>query len=255
MEFYGELALGGELMPVEGLLLASAHAAEAGHEMIVPPPNADEAFTATGAAVRAARHLKDVCGHIAGSELLSLHARPSCSPRRLATTRWTCTTFAASCRRSARSPLRRLARTVFLMVGPPGSGKSMLAQRLPGLLPPLTSAEALEVATIASASGSGFDARQFGRRPFRSPHHTASMVAPRRRWRERAAGRGQPRASRHSVPRRAAGVRAPRAGSAARAAGNRLHLRVSRRHAGGVSGGVSARRRDESVPVWISRRS
>jgi magnesium chelatase family protein len=64
-----------------------------------------------------------------------------------------------------------------LMIGPPGSGKSMLAQRLPDLLPPLTDAEALEVATIASASSAGFDHRSFGRRPFRAPHHTASVNA------------------------------------------------------------------------------
>jgi magnesium chelatase family protein len=61
-----------------------------------------------------------------------------------------------------------------LLVGPPGAGKTMLAQRLPSLLPPLTEQEALEVATIASVSTAGFDVRSFGRRPFRMPHHTAS---------------------------------------------------------------------------------
>jgi magnesium chelatase family protein len=64
-----------------------------------------------------------------------------------------------------------------LLVGPPGSGKSMLARRMPGLLPPLTAAEALAVATIASASSAGFDEKQFGVRPFRYPHHTASTAA------------------------------------------------------------------------------
>ena len=63
------------------------------------------------------------------------------------------------------------------MAGPPGSGKSMLAQRLPGLLPPLTEAEAIDVAAIASVARGGFDIRQWGIRPYRAPHHTASGVA------------------------------------------------------------------------------
>jgi magnesium chelatase family protein len=63
------------------------------------------------------------------------------------------------------------------MVGPPGSGKSMLAARLPGLLPPLSQAEALEVAGIASVSGLPLDASGWTRRPFRAPHHTASAQA------------------------------------------------------------------------------
>jgi magnesium chelatase family protein len=63
------------------------------------------------------------------------------------------------------------------MIGPPGSGKTMLAQRLPGLLPAMTEAEALEVASIASVSTAGFNAGHFGRRPFRTPHHTASAAA------------------------------------------------------------------------------
>src|SRR5262249_7457790 len=64
-----------------------------------------------------------------------------------------------------------------LFFGVPGTGKSTLARRLPDLLPPLTEAEALEVASITSVSTAGFDVRVFGQRPFRSPHHTASAVA------------------------------------------------------------------------------
>jgi magnesium chelatase family protein len=63
------------------------------------------------------------------------------------------------------------------MVGPPGAGKSMLAMRLPSLLPPMTEAESLEVAAIASVSGTGFNVGKFGHRPVRTPHHTASAVA------------------------------------------------------------------------------
>jgi magnesium chelatase family protein len=64
-----------------------------------------------------------------------------------------------------------------LMIGPPGCGKSMLAQRLPGLLPPLAAGEALACAAIASVSATGFNMGGFGRRPFRAPHHTASAVS------------------------------------------------------------------------------
>ncbi|MCA1481479.1 ATP-binding protein, partial [Bradyrhizobium sp. NBAIM08] len=64
-----------------------------------------------------------------------------------------------------------------LLIGPPGTGKTMLAQRLPGLLPPLTGSDALDVASIASVSRRGFEAREYGRRPFRAPHHTASAGA------------------------------------------------------------------------------
>lgn len=64
-----------------------------------------------------------------------------------------------------------------LFVGPPGAGKSMLAQRLPGLLPPLSKAEALEVASIAAVSAGGFVPGRFGERPFRAPHHTTSAAA------------------------------------------------------------------------------
>ena len=63
------------------------------------------------------------------------------------------------------------------MVGPPGTGKSMLASRLPGLLPPMNDAEALEVALIHSVSGSGYDTRRWRQRPFRAPHHSASPAA------------------------------------------------------------------------------
>ena len=64
-----------------------------------------------------------------------------------------------------------------LLIGPPGAGKSMLAQRLPGLLPPLTHREALEVAAVAAVSAAGFTPECLGQRPFRAPHHTASAAA------------------------------------------------------------------------------
>jgi magnesium chelatase family protein len=196
-EFYGELGLGGELRPTRGLLLAAAHASRQGHELIVPRANARETLMAAHSTVRAADHLLEVCAHIEGRDLLvPLAPRLATSPAAV---------LSESGARGARNSngpglstagggldlcdvrgqfLAKRALVIaaagehsLLMVGPPGSGKSMLAQRLPGLLPPLTEPEALEVASIASVSASGFNASEFGQRPFRSPHHSASGPA------------------------------------------------------------------------------
>jgi magnesium chelatase family protein len=179
-EFYGELGLTGELKAVQGLLPAAAQAHQCGHELIVPRANAAEACAVAPARVRAADHLLEVCAHVAGTAPL---AAP-CAPHRTQ-------------RLAAEDPRRGLdladvrgqlhakrALTIaaagahsLLMIGPPGSGKSMLAQRLPGLLPPLSAGEALEVAAIASLSSGGFRSEVLGERPFRSPHHSASAPA------------------------------------------------------------------------------
>lgn len=177
VEIYGELALGGEIKPVGCMLLPALHATQMRHELIVSREDAAEACIAQGCRVRSASTLVEVVKHLRREEVLALYERraaaaelPPPVPRDL---------------RDIRGQLqakRALAIAAagdhsLLMVGPPGSGKSMLAQRLPDLLPPLTDAEALEVATIASASNAGFDPRTFGRRPFRAPHHTASVHA------------------------------------------------------------------------------
>jgi magnesium chelatase family protein len=195
-EFYGELGLGGELRPTRGLLLAAAHASRQGHELIVPRSSAHEALVAARTTVRAADHLLEVCAHVEGRELLVPLAPRSAT---------SATAVLDSSAQGARTwnghglPstgggldlcdvrgqfLAKRALVIaaagehsLLMVGPPGSGKSMLAQRLAELLPPLTEPEALEVASIASVSTSGFNASEFGQRPFRSPHHSASGPA------------------------------------------------------------------------------
>ena len=178
-ELYGELGLGGEVKPVRGILLAAAHGSRDGHELIVPAANADEALIGATTSVRAALHLTQVCRHLAGEEPLGSHspagrhrepeppgeAEPDfCDVRGQFQAKRALLIAAAG----AHS---------LLMIGPPGCGKSMLAQRLPGLLPPLTESEALDCAAIASVSAAGFSMSGFGRRPFRAPHHTASAVA------------------------------------------------------------------------------
>ena len=179
-EFYGELGLTGELKAVRGLVPAAAAARRAGHELIVPRANAAEVCAVAPGIVRAADHLLEVCAHVAGRRTLpagaslpATHERPRaavCAGLDLADVRGQlhakrALTIAAAGGHS------------LLMIGPPGCGKSMLAQRLPGLLPPLSAAEALEVAAIASVSAADFRLESLTERPFRAPHHSSSTPA------------------------------------------------------------------------------
>jgi len=181
-EFYGELGLTGELKPVRGLLLAAAHAARHGHELVVPSANAAEACVVAPAQVRAAGHLLEVCAHLTGAAPLS-----PCPPPQRAVGRGDAgpgrgvPLDLADVRGQLQAKRALIIAAAgghsLLMIGPPGSGKSMLAQRLPGLLPPLTHGEALEVAAVAAVSTAGFTPQCLGQRPFRAPHHTASVAA------------------------------------------------------------------------------
>ena len=178
-ELYGELGLGGEIKSVRGILLAAAHASRDGHELIVPAANADEALIAATTAVRAASHLKEVHRHLAGEEPLCLHtAARRAPPLPMQLGSEPDLNDVRGQFHAKRALLIAAAGShSLLMIGPPGCGKSMLAQRLPGLLPPLGESEALDCAAIASVSSAGFNMSSFGRRPFRSPHHTASAAS------------------------------------------------------------------------------
>jgi len=176
-EFIGELALTGELRGVAGVLPAVLAAAREQRAMVLPAPNAAEAALGSQGGALTARTLLEVCGFLRGERALEPargcgdggEAGGSGAPclsdvRGQAQARRALEIAAAGCHN-------------LLMLGPPGSGKSMLAQRLPGLLPLLDEAAALETASVASIAGRGIDPARWRVPPFRAPHHTASGIA------------------------------------------------------------------------------
>lgn len=174
MEVLGELSLSGEVRAVPGTLPAALKSAEAGHGLLVPAANVGEASLAPGARVFAAAHLSALC--VALHENGLAPAQPQI-PEHAGDVGPDLADVRGQPQAKRALEIAAAGGHSLLLVGPPGAGKSMLAQRLPGILPPLTRTEALEAAAVASIGHGGFDARDWGRRPYRAPHHTASGVA------------------------------------------------------------------------------
>jgi magnesium chelatase family protein len=173
-EFAGELALTGELRAIRGALAMVLSARHDGRAFVLPAASADEAALVPGAQVLPASSLLAVCAHLAGTAILPPLAR-SASGVAVATG-----PELAEVRGQALGKrvleIAAAGTHSLLLRGPPGTGKSMLAQRLAPLLPPMTEDEALESAAIASLAGQ-FEIGRWQMRPFRSPHHTTSAVA------------------------------------------------------------------------------
>ncbi|GAB4363349.1 MAG: YifB family Mg chelatase-like AAA ATPase [Methylohalobius crimeensis] len=174
-EFLGELSLGGEMRPVYGALPAALHCQKAGRELILPEFNGDEAALVDDLLVRGAGHLLQVCAHLQDRESLAPVAPPSGTPGPANDVDYAEVRGHYQAKRALE--IAAAGGHNLLMVGPPGSGKSMLAERLPTILPPLSQTEALETAAIASISGQPFDPARWRVPSFRAPHHTASAPA------------------------------------------------------------------------------
>ncbi len=172
-EFAGELALTGELRPIRGALAMTLKASRDGRAFVLPGESAAEAALVQDAVIFPAATLLQVCAHLSGQQPIAqhttqanagFHAYPDFSEVKGQTQVKRALEIAAAGNHSV------------LMSGPPGTGKSMLAARFPGILPSMTDDEALESAAIASLTG-GFKLEHWKRRPYRAPHHTASGVA------------------------------------------------------------------------------
>jgi len=181
-EFAGELSLSGELRPIRGALamafamIRQAEATDRPRAFILPLANADEAALVDAAPIYPARTLLEVCAHFANTPdttRLARYQRPAPIEAPLYPD------FAeVKGQQHAKRALEVAAAGAHsaILIGPPGAGKSMLAARFPGLLPPMSEREALESAAVQSLAG-GFSPERWRRRPFRSPHHTTSGVA------------------------------------------------------------------------------
>jgi len=173
-EFAGELSLSGELRPVRGALAMTFGARDSGRAFVLPAVNAAEAALVRRSVVHGARSLLEICECLRGErqfercEAVPVPSRPDYAD--LADVKGQV---------AARRALEVAAagRHSLLMLGPPGTGKSMLAHRLPGVLPDMTDAEALEAAALQSLGRAGFQLADWRRRPFRAPHHSASAPA------------------------------------------------------------------------------
>lgn len=176
--FAGELALNGELRPVRATLpMVLACASQGWHEgWVLPKASAQEARLVPGVQVWQAEHLCDIVGHFRGKPGPGWAALPTSAPPAVRTQGPDLIEVRGHAAAKRALCLAATGGHNLLMVGPPGSGKSMLAQRLVGLLAPPDATEALQTAALQSLAGQDALA-QWGQRPFRAPHHSATAAA------------------------------------------------------------------------------
>ena len=174
-EFIGELSLGGELRPVRGALTTALTTQETNRALVVPTANRDEAALVVGTTVLSADHLLQVSTHLRGEDSL---------PQAVAVVDDHASATVPDLNEVHGQAFAKRVLEIsaagghsLIMLGPPGTGKTMLAMRLPGILPRMTESEAMQSAAVQSLSRSGFAVAQWRHRPFRAPHHSASGAA------------------------------------------------------------------------------
>lgn len=170
----GELALDGTIRPIRGVLPIALWAADAGHTLVVPPGNLAEAARVDGLAVYAPATLRELLDTLATGRLPQ-----STPPAALLPTSYPTADFADVVGQDTAKRALEIAAAGghnLALVGPPGAGKTMLARRLPSILPPLTDREALDVLAIRSVAGLTTATDAAPERPFRAPHHTISTA-------------------------------------------------------------------------------
>jgi len=173
-QFAGELSLIGALRPVRGALAMAYGAASDQRVFVLPTASAGEAALVSGTAVLQAASLLETCAHLCGRAVLQA---PTVSPCERADNYPDMDDVRGQSHAKRALEVAAAGGHALLMAGSPGTGKSMLAARLPGLLPPLSDAEGLQTAAVQSLGSAGFQAADWKRRPFCAPHHSASSVA------------------------------------------------------------------------------
>ncbi|MCS3406354.1 YifB family Mg chelatase-like AAA ATPase [Serratia sp. AKBS12] len=173
-EFLGELALSGALRAVHGAIPAALAAEQAGRSLILASENSGEVGLIPGGKARVANHLLEACAFLQGKSHLPPAVAPPAAP---VTTRGDLSDIIGQEQAKRALEIAAAGGHNLLLLGPPGTGKTMLASRLTSLLPPLTDCEALESVAVASLLHHPASSLPWRQRPFRAPHHSASMAA------------------------------------------------------------------------------